>query len=82
MKITIYTTPACPWCKKAKEWLRRRRYKFTEYDLKEDDRCRDELLKKTHQLAVPVIEIDGEIIIGFDEEKISKAIEKAKGKNL
>lgn len=80
MNIIMYTIPTCPWCKKAKEWLRRRRHKFTECDVQEEDHCRDQLLAKSHQLAVPVIDINGEIIIGFDEEKMIKAIEKGKNK--
>ena len=78
MEIITYTIPTCPWCKQLKTWLRRRRIKFEDLDVSEEEKYRDELLEKSHQLAVPVIDVDGEIIIGFDEEKFAKIIEKAK----
>ena len=80
MKIKIYTRPACPWCKKLKELLKKKRIRFEELDITEESEYRDELLEKTGQLAVPVTDIEGEIIIGFDVEKLEEAIEKAKGK--
>ena len=48
MEIIVYSTPLCPWCKKAKEFLRRRQHKFIECDVSEEDHCRDELLHKTN----------------------------------
>ena len=78
MEIIVYSTPLCPWCKKAKEFLRRRQHKFIECDVSEEDHCRDELLHKTNQLAVPVIDINGKILIGFDPEKLLEMIAKAK----
>ncbi|PIN76819.1 NrdH-redoxin [Candidatus Woesearchaeota archaeon CG10_big_fil_rev_8_21_14_0_10_36_11] len=78
MEVTIYTIPTCPWCKKLITWLKRKRIPFRECDTFEENSCREELLKKTGQLAVPVIDIDGTLIIGFKEQELSDAIEKAK----
>ena len=80
MDIIVYTTPTCPWCKKLKSWLKKKKISFEERDTTEEDKYRDELLKKSNQLAVPVIDIDGTIIVGFDEKAIGEEIKKAKGK--
>ncbi|HLD00800.1 MAG TPA: glutaredoxin domain-containing protein [Candidatus Nanoarchaeia archaeon] len=80
MDIKIYTNPNCSWCQKAKAWFKKKKQSFQELDLDESDTYRDEILEKTRQLATPVIDIDGEIIVGFDEPALTLAIEKAKNK--
>ena len=82
MNIKIYITPTCHWCKKLKSWLKKKKLQFEEFDVAEsqNSQFRDDLLEKSSQLAVPVIDIDGEIIIGFDEKKLLEVIKKAKGK--
>ena len=76
MKITIYVTPTCPWSEKLRVWLKENKYKFEEWDVLEPQNktSRDELLEKSNQLAVPMIDIDGQIIVGFNEKEIKKAI--------
>ncbi len=78
MEIKIYTTPTCSWCVKLKEWLKKKKYAFQELDVTEEDVYSDEMLAKSGQLAVPVIDIDGKIIVGFHEQKIEEAIAKSK----
>lgn len=78
MTITIYTTPSCPWCKKAKEFLKKKKVKFTNLDVSSDEKARKEMIKKSKQMGVPVIDIDGKIIIGFDQEAIEKALKLKK----
>ncbi|MBS3126796.1 glutathione S-transferase N-terminal domain-containing protein [Candidatus Woesearchaeota archaeon] len=78
MEIKIYTTPTCSWCVKLKEWLKKKKYAFQELDVTEEDEYSDEMLAKSGQLAVPVIDIDGKIIVGFHEQKIEEAIAKSK----
>jgi len=78
MEVKIYMTPTCQWCKKAKEWLKKNKISFQELDLTESDTYRDELIEKTHQMVVPVIEIDGQFIIGFDEKKLEELLKKKK----
>ncbi|MBT3836390.1 NrdH-redoxin [Candidatus Woesearchaeota archaeon] len=82
MDIIIYTIVACPWCAKLKEWLKEKKLAFQEFDLKESPAARDDMLEKSNQLATPVTDIDGEIIVGFDVEKLEIAIEKAKAKEV
>lgn len=58
----------------AKDWMENNSIAFTEYDLSRDTDKRDEMIEKTGQMAVPVFDIDGEIIIGFDKNKISQIL--------
>jgi len=76
MNVKIYTIPTCPWCDKAKEWLTAKNVAFQEIDLTDSEQGRDEILAKTGQQGVPVIEIGETIIIGFHEDKMSKALGK------
>lgn len=69
--VIIYSTPTCIYCKMTKEFLTEHNISFTDYDLSQDIAKRDEVVKKTGQMAVPVIDIDGEIIVGFDRAKLS-----------
>ena len=84
MEIIIYVTPTCEWSNKLKTWLKRRRIKFEERDTSESQNgeFRDELLDKTSKIVTPVLDINGEIIIGFDEDKIQSALTKAKEKKV
>ena len=77
-QIIIYTTPTCPWCEKLKAWLKKRRLHFEERDTTLETRYYDEVIEKTGQMAVPVIDIEGKILVGFDEKALEKAIETAK----
>ena len=76
MPVKIYSTPTCPWCKKAKEYFKKNKIKFTDLDVSEDDKARDEMIEKSGQMGVPVIDINGKIIVGFDEDKIKKALKR------
>ncbi|HIH12216.1 TPA: glutaredoxin family protein [Candidatus Woesearchaeota archaeon] len=72
--VKIYTTPTCPWCVKTKEFLKGKKIKFSEYNVVDDAKARDEMLKKSGQMGVPVLDIDGKIIVGFDPAGIEKAL--------
>ena len=69
-QVAIYTTPTCAYCKMAKELLKEHNIPYTEYNVAEDAEKRNELIERTGQMGVPVITIDNEVIIGFDEERI------------
>jgi len=73
-KVIIYSTPTCVYCRMAKDFLTEKNIPFTDYDLTKDAAMRDEVIKKTGQMAVPVIEVDGETMIGFDKEQLSKLL--------
>ena len=72
--VIIYTTPTCVYCKMAKDWFQENNIQYQEYDLSQDAVKRDEIIKKTGQMAVPVIEIDGEFVLGFDKTKLSEML--------
>jgi len=78
MEVKMYMTPTCHWCQKAKEWLKKNKISFQELDLSESDTYRDELIEKSHQMAIPVFDIDGQIIIGFDEKRMEELLGKKK----
>lgn len=73
-KITIYTTPTCVYCKMTKDFFSEHRISYEEKDVSADSAAREEMLKKSGQMGVPVVDIDGEIVIGFDEERLRELI--------
>ncbi len=74
MNITVYSTDTCPWCRKAKDYLRDKGVEFKEVNVAEDRNGAMEMVKKSGQQGVPVIDIDGNIIIGFDQRRIDSLI--------
>ncbi|MDP2704349.1 MAG: glutaredoxin family protein [bacterium] len=72
--VTIYTTPSCVYCKIAKEFFRENNIKYTELNVVEDDEAREEMVEKSGQMGVPVIMVGDQVIIGFDEDKVSEAL--------
>ena len=73
-KVTIYTTPACVYCKMAKEFFQQNNVSYEEKDVLVDDAAREAMIAKSNQLRVPVIDVDGQIIVGFDEAAIKKLL--------
>lgn len=69
-KIKIYSTQGCIWCVRAKEFFKQNKIEFEEVDVNQDREAAKEMIKKSGQTGVPVIEIDNHIIIGFDLQKI------------
>lgn len=72
--VKIYSTPWCSFCKMAKKYFDENRVKYQEFDVAGDEGARDEMIKKTGQLGVPVIEVDGKIVIGFDREHLAELL--------
>jgi len=74
-EVTIYTSSTCSWCEAVKDYLRAREVDFEEVDVSEDvDRAR-ELVEKSGQYGVPVVDIDGEMVVGFDRPRIDELLE-------
>ena len=69
-KITIYTTPTCGFCHMAKNWMDSKDIKYTEKDVSVDVTAAQEMVNKSGQMGVPVIDIDGDITVGFDRPKL------------
>lgn len=72
-KVVIYTSPTCPYCKKAKSYMNEKGVDFHERDITKDPSARKTLASRGYR-SVPVIDIDGEYILGFDEGKIDQAL--------
>lgn len=72
--MKIYTTPTCAFCKMSKEYFKKNNIAYEEYNVAADIARRQELIDRTHQFGVPVIDINGKIIIGFDRPKIDAAL--------
>lgn len=73
-KIIIYSTPTCVYCRMAKDFLKKYGVSFTEINVLVDEDARKEMADKSHQMGVPVIEIDGEIFVGFNRVELEKAL--------
>ena len=74
MEVKIYTIPTCPWCMKTKEFLKENKIKFKDIDVALDKKAAKEIINKSGQTSVPVIDIDGKLILGFDESKLKKTL--------
>jgi len=72
--IRVFSTPSCPYCVTLKSFLEEKGFQYEDINVAEDDKAREEMIKKSDQMGVPVVEIDGQIIIGFDKEKISQIL--------
>lgn len=72
--VIVYSTPTCPWCIRVKQFLKENNILFLDWDVSVDKLAADEMVKKSGQMGVPVIDIDGQIIIGFDKEKIKQLL--------
>ena len=72
--IKIYSTPACPYCVTLKTFLTEHNVEFEDIDVSQDKKALDEMVKKSGQMGVPVADINGEIVVGFDKEKIKNLL--------
>jgi glutaredoxin 3 len=74
MTVKIYSTAMCPYCKMAKDFLKENKVKFEEINLENNEKAVNEMIEKSGQAGVPVLDINGKIIVGFDVEGIKKAL--------
>ena len=70
--VKVYSTSTCPWCVKVKQYLKSKNIDYTEVNVGEDMAGRDEMVKISGQTGVPVLDIDGKVIVGFDKAAIDK----------
>jgi len=76
--VKIYTTPTCPYCHMAKEFLKEKGVEFDEIDVSADQEAAKEMVAKSGQMGVPQIEINGKIIVGFNREALEAELENMK----
>lgn len=74
-QVIVYTTPTCSWCNALKAWLRKNRVPFREIDVSRDERMAQELVRKSGQMGVPQTEINGQIVVGFNQPRLRELLE-------
>lgn len=74
MAVIVYSTPTCSYCNLAKEYFRKNAIPFTDYNVAQDMRRAEEMVKKSGQMGVPVIDINGKVIVGFNQPEIEKSL--------
>lgn len=73
-RVRVYSTTMCPWCMKAKEYLKEHSIEFEDVNVQEDQGAAREMVEKSGQTGVPVIEIDGKIVVGFDKARVDELL--------
>jgi len=73
-RVVVYSGPGCPACGTAKAYLRKRGISFSTVDIARDQHAAERLVKRSGQMAVPQIDIDGRLIVGFDQAKIDRLL--------
>ncbi len=72
--VTVYSTPTCVYCKLVKQYFAENKVEFKEVDVSSDEKAAEDMIEKSGQMGVPVVDIDGQIIVGFDKPKIKAAL--------
>ncbi len=73
-KVKVYSTPACPYCRMAEDFLKEHSVEFEHVDVSVDKDAAKEMIEKSGQMGVPVISVDDEIVIGFDRDKLKELL--------
>jgi len=73
-KVTVYSTPTCTWCNTLKTWLKKNHISFTDVDLSRDQKAAEDLVRRSGQQGVPQTDINGQIIVGFDQPKLKQLL--------
>ncbi|MGI6162531.1 MAG: glutaredoxin family protein [Bacillota bacterium] len=73
-EVVVYSTPTCPWCTRAKDYLKQAGIDFEEKDVSVDLQAAREMVKVSGQMGVPVLTIDGSVVVGFDKKKIDQLL--------
>ena len=76
MSVTMYSTPSCGYCNMAKDYFRKNRITFTEYNVATDPKRAEEMVRKSGQMGVPVIDVNGKVIVGFNQGAIESALKR------
>jgi len=72
--VKIYSTPTCPWCLRTKQFLKDNNIDFEDIDVSSNQEAAEAMVQKSGQMGVPVLDIDGQIIVGFDKDKIKASL--------
>jgi len=74
-RVTVYTTPTCPWCTTVKNFLSKHGVRYSEVDVASDQNAAQAMVSKSGQQGVPQTEINGEMVIGFDQTKLNRLLD-------
>ncbi len=74
MKVRVYSTPTCPYCHMTKEFLKKNKIDFEDIDVSKDQKAAHEMIEKSGQMGVPVIDVDGKIIVGYNVTALKEAL--------
>ncbi|MBZ4647121.1 MAG: glutaredoxin 3 [Petroclostridium sp.] len=77
MNVTVYSTPTCPWCTRVKEYLNYKEVKFKEINVAQDRDGAMEMIQKSGQRGVPVVDINGNIVVGFNQAEIDRLLSRS-----
>lgn len=72
--VKVYSTPTCPWCIRTKQFLKDNNIVFEDIDVGKDEKAAEEMVAKSGQMGVPVLDIEGVIIVGYDLDKIRNTL--------
>lgn len=72
--IKIYSTPTCIYCKMVKDFFAKNKIQYEDINVAENAAARDEMIKRSNQMGVPVIDIDGQMVVGFDQRRIEELL--------
>jgi glutaredoxin 3 len=76
MSVVVYSTPSCGYCSMVKDFLRKKQIPFEEYDVSRDQRRADEMVRKSGQMGVPVVDVNGRILVGYRPAEIESALKR------
>jgi glutaredoxin 3 len=76
VSVIVYSTPSCSFCSMAKDFLKKKQVAFEEYDVSRDRRKADEMVRKSGQMGVPVLDVNGRILVGFRPAEIESALKR------
>ena len=74
LKITVYSTPSCPWCRKVKQYFKSLEIPFKDVDVSKNPKKAEEMYRKSGQMGVPVVVMGNQVIVGFDKAKIDRIL--------
>ena len=77
-EVLVYSTPSCPYCHLAKEYLKENKVKYRDINVVADKKAAQEMVRKSGQMGVPVMDVQGRIIVGFDREALKRALKLKK----
>lgn len=73
-KVIVYSTPTCPYCKRVKDYLTQKGVSFSDYNVAEDREKAKEMIGKSKQMGVPVIVVDNDVVVGFNQAKLDSLL--------